>query len=96
MQVATSYWSERPSLKSLQITSAEEGVEKRETSCPVGGNVSWCILIENSMEVPQKTKNRISVDPSISLLGIHLDKTIITKNTCTLTLIAPLFTAAKT
>ena len=37
----TSHWSEWPSLKSLQITYAGEGVEKREPSCTVGGNVSW-------------------------------------------------------
>jgi len=47
------------------------------------------------MEVPQKTKNRISVDPAIPLLGIYTDKTIIQKDTCTPMLIAPLFTAAK-
>ena len=31
-----------PSLKSLQITNAEEGVEKREHSYTVGENVNWC------------------------------------------------------
>ena len=25
-----------------QITNAGEGVEKREPSCTVGGNVNWC------------------------------------------------------
>ena len=29
-------------IKSLQITNAGEGVEKREPSYTVGGNVSWC------------------------------------------------------
>ena len=33
--------SEWPSVKSLQITNAGEGVEKREPSDTVGGNVSW-------------------------------------------------------
>ena len=33
--------SEWLSLKSLQITSRREGVEKREFSYTVGGNVSW-------------------------------------------------------
>ena len=33
--------SEWLSLKSLQITSAREGVEKRELSYIVGGNISW-------------------------------------------------------
>ena len=36
---------EVPSLKkSLQITNAGEGVEKRDPSYTVGGNVSWCSL----------------------------------------------------
>ena len=33
--------SEWPSLISPQI-NAGEGVEKREPSCTVGGNVNWC------------------------------------------------------
>ena len=31
-----------PSLKTLQTINAGEGVEKREPSYTVGGNVSWC------------------------------------------------------
>ena len=31
-----------PPLKSLQITNAGKGVEKREPSSTVGGNVNWC------------------------------------------------------
>ena len=38
----TSHWSEWPSLKSLQIINAAEGVEKREPSYIIGRNVSWC------------------------------------------------------
>ena len=37
----TSHQSQWPLLKSLQITNAEEGVEKRKLSYAVGGNVSW-------------------------------------------------------
>ena len=37
----TSQCSEWPSLIRLQITNAGEGVEKREPSCTVGGNVNW-------------------------------------------------------
>ena len=33
-------WSEWPSSKSLQTINAGEGVEKRECSCTVGGNVN--------------------------------------------------------
>ena len=28
--------------KSLQITNAAEGVEKREPAYTVGGNINWC------------------------------------------------------
>ena len=38
----TSYRSEWPSFKSLWTTNAGEGVEKREPSYAVGGNVTWC------------------------------------------------------
>ena len=37
----TSHWSEWPSSKTLQTINAGEGVEKRERSCTVGGNVNW-------------------------------------------------------
>ena len=37
----TSHWSEWPSSKCLQTINAREGVEKRECSCTVGGNVNW-------------------------------------------------------
>ena len=33
--------AEWPSLKNLQTIHAGEGVEKREPSCTVGGNVNW-------------------------------------------------------
>ena len=31
-----------PHQKNLQTINAGEGVEKREPSCTVGGNVNWC------------------------------------------------------
>ena len=37
----TSHHSEWPSLISIQITYAREGVEKREPSYTVGGKVNW-------------------------------------------------------
>ena len=37
----TSHQSEWPSSKSLQRVNVGEGVEKREQSCTVGGNVNW-------------------------------------------------------
>ena len=38
----TLYQSEWPSLKSLKVKNAGEGVEKREPSYTIGGNVGWC------------------------------------------------------
>ena len=38
----TSHQSEWTSFKSLQITNTGGGVEKREPSYTVGGNVDWC------------------------------------------------------
>ena len=35
-----SHWSEWPSSKNLETINAGEGVEKREPSYPVGGNVT--------------------------------------------------------
>ena len=36
-----SHWSEGPSSKSLQEINSGEGVEKREPSHTIGGNVTW-------------------------------------------------------
>ena len=46
MQIKTAIWvsqpTEWPLLKSLQLISAKEGVEKSELSYIVDGNVNWC------------------------------------------------------
>ena len=52
--------------------------------------------MENSVEVPQKTKNRIPYDLEIPLLGIHPDKTIIQRDTQPPMFTAALSTTAKT
>ena len=44
----------------------------------------------------RKLKIELPYGPAIPLLGIHLDKTIIQKDTCTPMFIAALFTIAKT
>ena len=36
-------------------------MEKRELSSPVGGNVSGAATMENSIKVPQETKNRVAI-----------------------------------
>ena len=52
--------------------------------------------MENSTEVPQKTKNRTTYDPAIPLLGIYLEKNTVQKDTWTPMFTAALFTIAKT
>ena len=52
--------------------------------------------MENSMEVPQKTKIELLYDSAIPLLGIYSDKTIIQKDTWTPMFTAALFTIAQT
>jgi hypothetical protein len=38
-------------------------VEKRENLCTVGGNANYLDIMENSMELPQKIKNRTTIWP---------------------------------
>ena len=56
----TSHWSGWPSSKSLQ-TNAGEGVEKRECSCTVGGNVIDTTTMKASMEILLKTRNKTTL-----------------------------------
>jgi hypothetical protein len=53
--------------------------------------------MENSMEAPQKTKNRAPYETAIPLLGIYLKECKLgyNKGTCTPTFIAALFTISK-
>ena len=60
----TSRQSEWPSSKSRQTINAGEGVEKREPSCTVGGNVNWYSHMEDGMETPWKTRNKTTIWPS--------------------------------
>ena len=52
--------------------------------------------MENSVEIPLKTGNRLPYDPAIPLLGIHTEETRIERDTCTAMLIAALFIIART
>ena len=52
--------------------------------------------MENSVEIPYKTGNRIAIWPSNPLLGIHTEETRIERDTCTPMFIAALFTIART
>ena len=69
-------------LKSLEIINTGERAEKRESSYTVGGNVNECSSMQNSMEVPQKTKNRGEVWHS-NLTPRHIPReTILWKDAC--------------
>ena len=49
-----------------------QGCEAKGIMYTIGGSVNIA-TIENSMEVPQKNKNRATIcNPAIPLLGIHL------------------------
>ena len=83
-------------IKSLQITNAGEGVEKKEMSYTVSGNEKllqplwrtvWRILIKLKIEPPY--------DPPIPLLGIYLETTLIWKDACPPIYITALFTTAE-
>ena len=51
--------------------------------------------MEDSMEIPQKTRNKTTIDPAIPLLGIYPEETKIEKDTCIPLFIAALFTKAR-
>ena len=53
-----SSWSEWPSSKNIQTINAGEGVKKRESSYPVGGNVNQYDHYGEYYGVSKKTKNR--------------------------------------
>ena len=53
-------------------------------------------IMENSVEIPEKTGNRIPYDPAILLLGIHTEETRIERDTCTPIFITALFIIART
>ena len=72
-------------------------MEEREHSFTVGWNVNWYISYrEQYGGSSKKLKQELPHDPAISLLGIHLKKTIIQSDKCTPIFIAALFTIART
>ena len=70
-------------IESLQITNVGEDVEKREHLYTVGGNVNWSVIMENSVEVPQKTlKNHHMIQQFHSCVYVQKKtKTLIGKDT---------------
>ena len=65
-------------IKSLQIINAGEGVEKRECSYSIGGNVNWYSHYGKQYgDSSEKLKTELPYDPAILLLGIDPEKTIV-------------------
>ena len=48
-------------LKNEAVENAGEGMEKWEPSYTIGGNVNGAASMDNSMEVLQKAKSRITI-----------------------------------
>ena len=91
----TSHWLEWPSSKSLQTINPGKGVEKREPSCTVGGNVNWYSHYGRWYgDSLKKLGIKSPYDPAIPLLGIHPEEIKLKKDTCTP--IAALFTTGRT
>ena len=88
----TSHQSEWPS-ECLQIKNAREGMEKREPSYTIGGNVSSWKIVWRCLK---KLKIKLPYDPAVPLLGMFTDKTMIWKGTHTSMFRAALLTIAKT
>ena len=59
VSLVTSHWSEWPLSKNPQIINAEEGLEKRESSSTVGGNVNGTATMENSKRFLRKLKIKV-------------------------------------
>ena len=60
-----SHQSECSSSKSLQAINAGEGVEKRECSCTLGGNVNWyCHYGRRYGDSLKKSRNKTTIWPS--------------------------------
>ena len=92
-----SHWSEWPSTKSLQTINAGDGMDKRECSCTICGNVNWHShygrQYGGSLE---KLGIKPPYDPAIPFLGICPEETKIEKDKCIPLFTAALFTIART
>ena len=74
------------------------GVEKRENSSTVGGNVNW--YSHYGRQYGDSLKKKLGIkppyDPAIPLLGMYPEETEIEKDTCIPLFIAALFTIVRT
>ena len=82
-------------IKNLQTVCARGGVEKRESSYAVCGNVN-VLLGRTICRFLKNLKIELPYDSAIPLLGIYPEKTMIQKETCTPVFIVALFTVART
>ena len=92
----TSHQSEWPSSKSLQTINAREGVEGRECSCTVGGNVNWYSHYGRRYEDSLKTRNKTTIWPNNPTPRHITWENQNGEDTCIPLFIAALFTIATT
>ena len=71
-------------------------MEEKEPSYTLGGSVKSYSQCGEQYGVSLKTKNRVTYDPAVPLLGIYPEKTIIQKDTCAPMFFEALFTITKT
>ena len=84
-------------IKSLQTINTGEGMEKREHSCTVGGNLNrYSYYGKQYGDSLKKLGIKSPYDPAIPLLSIYPEETKIEKSTCIPLFIAALFTIART
>ena len=85
---ASDWW---PSSKNLQTINAGEDVEKRESSCTVGDNISWYSHYgDQYQDSLKKKRNKAAIWPcNLTPWHNYPEKTVIKKDSCT-----PVFFAA--
>ena len=96
IQLLMNYWSEIP-LISLPFGSLQHIHLLHHKVQIYGGSENWCNHYR-SMEVPQKTKNRVTIWSSNPTPGYisGIDENLIRKDPCTPMFMASLLTIAKT
>ena len=89
-------WVRMAIIKNQKTINAGEGVEKREGSCTVSGNINWYSHYGRQYDSLKQLGIKPPYDLAIPLLGIYPEETKIEKDTCTPVLTVALFTIART